>query len=144
MEINFYHVLTGNLVPSVIRLLEKVYASQQRCIFFSPLEDRLKIVDKTLWTFSTNSFIPHGDMHFGFSDKQPIYFTNRIENPNAAKVLIMIDTLDYKKHENFERIFAVFEEKQQAENANAVYNDLKKNNVNVNYRRQTTNGWEKL
>jgi DNA polymerase-3 subunit chi len=144
MEINFYHVLAGNLVPSVVRLLEKVYVSQQRCIFFSPLEERLKIVDKTLWTFSTHSFIPHGDMRFGFGDRQPIYFTNRIENPNNANVLIMVDTFDYKKHENFERILIVFEEKQQAENAKSLHNDLKKNNLNVNYRVQTPNGWEKL
>ncbi|MDR2781733.1 MAG: DNA polymerase III subunit chi [Holosporaceae bacterium] len=144
MEINFYHVSQGNLVPSSLRLLEKIYSSGQRCVFFSPDEERVKIIDKALWTFSTNAFIPHGDMNFGFSDRQPIYFTNRIENPNNANVLMMIDTIDYKEHHNFKRIIIVFEEKQQAENANALYNDLKKNNVNVNYWKQNPKGWEKL
>jgi DNA polymerase-3 subunit chi len=144
MEINFYYVLSGNLVPSVVRLLEKVYASGQRCVFFSSSEERIKVVDRALWTFSVNAFIPHGDVHFGFCDKQPIYFTNRVENPNNATVSVMTDTLNYSEHQGFDRLLIVFEEKQQAENANILYNDLKKNNVNVNYWKQNPKGWEKL
>jgi DNA polymerase-3 subunit chi len=144
MEVNFYHVLAGNLVPSAVRLLEKVYASGQRCVFFSPLEDRVKIVDKALWTFSTNSFVPHGDRQFGFSDRQPIYLTNHIENPNSATISMLMDTLDYREHANFKRLLIIFEENQQAEDANKIYHDLKKNNENVNYWKQNPKGWEKL
>jgi DNA polymerase-3 subunit chi len=144
MEVSFYHVLTGNLISSAVRLLEKVHASGQRCVFFSPLEERIKVVDKTLWTFSTNSFVPHGDRQFGFSDKQSIYLANHIENPNSASILMLMDTLDYQEHTNFARLFIIFEESQQAESANKIYHDLKKNNENVNYWKQNPKGWEKL
>ena len=96
MELNFYHVMSGNLVPSVVKLLEKVYDSGKKSVFFSPIEERIKIVDKTLWTFSKNAFIPHGDKSLGFSELQSVYLTSEIENPNQANVLVLTDDFDYK------------------------------------------------
>ncbi|MDR2158060.1 MAG: DNA polymerase III subunit chi, partial [Holosporaceae bacterium] len=107
-------------------------------------EDRVKIVDKTLWTFSTNAFIPHGDRSLGFCEKQPIYFTSQLENPNGAKTLLVVDTLDYPRRSEFEKIFFVFEDKRRAENANLLFEDLKKEKENVNYWKQSSKGWEKL
>ena len=95
MELNFYQVMSGNLVPSVVRLLDKVYHSGKRCVFYSPIEERVKVVDKTLWTFSTNAFVPHGDKELGYSDFQPIYMTSEVKNPNQAVVLVLIDSFDY-------------------------------------------------
>ncbi len=145
MELNFYHVMDGNLVPSVVRLLEKVYNSGKRCIFFSPVEDRVKIVDKTLWTFSTNAFVPHGDKIFGFSDQQPIYMASEVENPNQATVLMMTDCFDYKMwNQTFERVFFVFEDESSAKTAQSMFEDLKNQKENVNYWKQSQKGWEKL
>ncbi|MDR1982311.1 MAG: DNA polymerase III subunit chi [Holosporaceae bacterium] len=143
MEISFYQTAEGTLISSIIRLLEKIYTSGQRCIFFSPLEERVKIIDKTLWTFSTDSFIPHGDRSLGFPEKQPIYFTSQPENPNNAQILMLVDTFEYKGHADFEKIIFIFENKQQEENALALYNDLKKNKENVNYWKRSPQGWEK-
>ncbi|MDR3186920.1 MAG: DNA polymerase III subunit chi [Holosporaceae bacterium] len=145
MEISFYHTASGHLVSSLVRILEKIYVSGQRCLFCSPSEERVKAVDKALWTFSTNAFIPHGDKDFGFCDQQPIYLTSVGENPNGAVVQVLVDAFDYKSYgENFERIFFVFEDLSQAERAEMLYADLKNNSKNVNYWRQSTKGWEKV
>jgi DNA polymerase-3 subunit chi len=143
MEVNFYQVAEGNLIPSVIKLLEKIYTSGLRCIFFSPVEERVQVVDKTLWTFSTGAFIPHGRKSLGFCDKQPIYFTSQHENPNNATVIVLVDTLDYKEFNNFEKIIMVFEEKRHIDTANVIYDNLKKNAENVNYWKQGPKGWVK-
>jgi len=42
MELNFYHVMSGNLVPSVVKLLEKVYDSGKRSVFSVPWKRELK------------------------------------------------------------------------------------------------------
>jgi DNA polymerase-3 subunit chi len=144
METAFYQTAEGNLLSSVVKLLEKVYASGQRCVFFSPVEERRKVVDKALWTFSTDAFIPHGDKSLGFCEKQPIYFADQAENPNGAKTLMLVDAFDCKNMRDFEKIFFVFEEKSQAETAKALCDDLKKNGENVNYWKQNPKGWEKL
>ena len=143
MEISFYRVARGNLISAVVRLLEKIYLTGRRCIFHSPLEERVRVVDKALWTFSTDTFVPHGDRSLGYCEKQPIYFTNQFENPNAAMVAVLIDTLDYKNYNNFEKIIFVFEEKEQAENASMLYSDLKNDKINVSFWKQGPSGWEK-
>ena len=145
MELNFYHVISGNLVPSVVKLLEKVYDSGKKSVFFSPLEERVKIVDKTLWTFSKNAFIPHGDKSLGFSELQSVYLTSEIENPNKATVLVMTDDFDYKSwNQNFERVICIFEDDDSAEIAQSMFSDLKNQGENVKYWKQSRNGWEKL
>ena len=145
MELNFYHVMSGNLVPSVVRLLEKVYNTGKRSIFFSPLEDRVKIIDKTLWTFSKNAFVPHGDKEFGFADQQAIYMASEVENPNQATVLVMTDSFDYKSwKQDFEKVIFVFEDDAYAKTAQKILMDLKNQQKNVNYWRQSQKGWEKL
>ncbi|MBO6055661.1 MAG: DNA polymerase III subunit chi [Alphaproteobacteria bacterium] len=145
MELNFYHVMSGNLVPSVAKLLEKVYDSGKKSVFFSPLEDRVKIVDKTLWTFSKNAFIPHGDKSLGFSELQSVYLTSEIENPNKATVLVMTDDFDYKSwNQNFERVICIFEDDDSAEIAQSMFSDLKNQGENVKYWKQSQKGWEKL
>ena len=145
MELNFYHVATGNLVPSVVKLLAKVYDTGKKSIFFSPIEDRVKYVDKTLWTFSTNAFIPHGDKAFGFAEQQSVYMTSEIENPNQATVLVMTDSFDYGSwNQNFEKVIFVFEDDSSAKTAQEMLADLKNRNENVNYWKQSQKGWEKL
>ncbi|MCR4555293.1 MAG: DNA polymerase III subunit chi [Alphaproteobacteria bacterium] len=145
MELNFYHVMSGNLVPSVAKLLEKVYDSGKKSVFFSPLEDRVKVVDKTLWTFSKNAFIPHGDKSLGFSELQSVYLTSEIENPNKATVLVMTDDFDYKSwNQDFERVIYIFEDDNSAEIAQSMFSDLKNQGENVKYWKQSQKGWEKL
>ncbi len=145
MEVNIYRVLEGNLVATVVKLLEKAYSSGKRCVFYSPIAERVKVIDKSLWTFSTNVFIPHGDKTLGFCDEQPIYFTDSVENPNNSSILIAVDTFKYKGFAvDLEKVMFVFEDKLQLENAEICYQDLKKNNKNVNYWEQSKTGWVKL
>jgi DNA polymerase-3 subunit chi len=143
MEISLYHVMTGGLIPAIIRLLEKVYLTGQRCVFFSPLEERIASVDKALWTFSTNAFIPHGDKSLGFCHRQPIYLTEKFENLNNAQVAVIVDTLDYKNYDNFEKVIIIFEEEEQGRGV-PLYSDLKNHVKNVTYWKQSTQGWEKM
>jgi DNA polymerase-3 subunit chi len=145
MEASFYQTTEGNVVAATVRLLEKIYASGNRCLFYSPLEERVKMIDKTLWTFSNNAFIPHGDKSFGFQDRQPIYLATDIGNPNNATVLVLVDTFDYKNwNSNFEKVIFIFEGQSNIELAKVVSDDLQKNQENVNYWEQSAGGWKRV
>lgn len=145
MEINIYHIIEDNLVTSVIKLLNKVYSSGCRCLFFSPLKERIDVINNSLWTFSTNAFIPHGTKSMGFKELQPIYLTDEYENPNNATVLLMMDTFDYTKfNHNFEKIMLVFADINKVDEAYKIYQDLKNENKIVNYWKQMTKSWKKL
>ncbi|MDR3179655.1 MAG: DNA polymerase III subunit chi [Holosporaceae bacterium] len=148
-EFIIYATDAERFLSVILGLLEKVYHSGKRCICFSPLEERIKVVDKALWTFSTNAFIPHGDKKLGFCDQQPIYFTHIQENPNKATVLMMLDSFDYDSWKNdFEKIIFVtgseFQDKTQLAVLDELQSDLKKNLKNVKYWKHSPKGWIKL
>lgn len=134
------------LVSAVVKLLEKVYLSGSRAIFFSPIQERVELVDKSLWTYSTNAFIPHGDKRLGFAESQLIYFTNAFENPNNATVLVMMDTFDLANpsYADFEKVMVMFEDTTIVPEMERTYRDLKDAGKNVNYWKQSSKGWEKL
>jgi DNA polymerase-3 subunit chi len=145
MEVCFYQTAADSLTPSAVRLLEKIYASGERCIVYSGDDELLKVVDKTLWTFSTNAFIPHGDRSLGFCECQPIYLTNQQENPNGSTILVLLEAVDCEQcTENFKRIIYIFQSTQQIEKAKALYNDLKKSMENVHYWKQSSGKWESI
>lgn len=150
MTFSIYQVVSPKgssfLIQAVVKLLEKVYLSGSRAIFFSPILERVELIDKSLWTYSNNAFIPHGDKQLGFSESQPIYFTDIFENPNNATVLVLMDTFDFMNpsYANFEKVIVVFEDTTVVPEIEKTYRDLKDSGKNVNYWRQSAKGWEKL
>lgn len=146
MEFAIYQSISGNLTSVVVKLLEKIYLSGNKSVFFSPITERVDIINKTLWTYSTNAFIPHGDKRMGFEDQQPIYFTDVFKNPNKATILMLVDTFDLtnKEYENFEKIMLIFEDISKTDEVEKIYLSLKDNGKNVNYWKQSPKGWEKL
>ena len=146
MEFSIYQAVSGNLTSVVVRLLEKTYLSGKKGVFFSPITERVELINKTLWTFSTNAFIPHGDKKMGFEDQQPIYFTDTFKNPNKATVLILVDVFDLTNelYNGFERIMLIFEDISKSDEVNKLYQSLKDDGKNVNYWKQSPKGWDKL
>ncbi len=146
MEFAIYQSISGNLAGAAVKLLEKIFLSGSRAVFFSPITERVDIINKTLWTYSTNAFIPHGDKRMGFEDQQPIYFTDVFKNPNNASILVLVDTFDLtnKEYKNFEKIMLIFEDISKVDEIEKIYRSLKDNGKNVNYWKQSPKGWEKL
>lgn len=146
MEFAIYQSISRNLAGAAVKLLEKIFLSGSRAVFFSPITERVDIINKTLWTYSTNAFIPHGDKRMGFEDQQPIYFTDVFKNPNNASILVLVDTFDLtnKEYKNFEKIMLIFEDISKVDEIEKIYRSLKDNGKNVNYWKQSPKGWEKL
>lgn len=125
------------------RLIDKIYLSGKRAIVFCESKEQLDELDKVLWTFSTNSFIPHGQSDFGFEADQAVFLTNVTKKPNNSSVLILTNSFAYESwgNFNFEKIIFVFSEGLE-KNANSCLNDLQKKQQNVNYWQQTQKSWE--
>jgi len=72
-------------------------------------EERLEGLSALLWTFSTDSFLPHGSRRDGHAVHQPIYLTTAEENPNGATVLVLTDGMDADFIGDFERCLDLFD-----------------------------------
>jgi len=90
-EIRFYHLQTTPLDRALPQLLEKILARGDRAVVMASSPERVAALDDALWTYNDRSFLPHGTARDGFAEEQPVWLTTEAENPNNAKVLVLVD-----------------------------------------------------
>lgn len=93
-EIRFYHLVRTALEQALPELLEKCRERGWRAVVVAGSEDRVEHLAQHLWIYSERSFLPHGTRRDGDAADQPIWLTDREENPNGATVLFLTDGAD--------------------------------------------------
>jgi DNA polymerase-3 subunit chi len=109
VEIGFYHLTRSSLEEALPRLLEKAYAAGQRAVVRVGDAERLELLNRSLWTYEKESFLPHGTRADGYPERQPIYLTVGTENPNGATLLFLVDGADASDAHVFARCFDLFD-----------------------------------
>ena len=90
-EVLFYHLQNQPLERALPPLLEKSLERGWRVVVQGASDERIDALDAHLWTFSDNSFLPHGTARSGDAALQPVVLTTELHNPNAATVRFLID-----------------------------------------------------
>jgi DNA polymerase-3 subunit chi len=145
-DIGFYHLTTSPLETALPRLLEKVLASGQRAVVMAGSPERVEALNAQLWTYSQGSFLPHGSAADGHPADQPIWLTDKDENPNAAGVLLLTEGVRSERIGEFARCLDLFDgaDAEAVAAARARWADYKSRGFAVTYFQQTTSGgWEK-
>lgn len=146
-EIGFYHLTKTSLEPALGQLLTKVLESGQRAVVMASSAERVEALTKGLWTWKTDSFLPHGSAKDGHAGDQPIWLTDKPETPNGATVLILVDnaTVD-PPPEGIERVLIMFDGQDQASlaHARAQWKAFQDKGEKLVYWQQTERGgWNK-
>lgn len=113
-EIAFYHLTRGSLEQVLPRLLEKVLESGLRAVVRCPSAERLEALDRALWTWAPDSFLPHGSAADGFPDRQPIWLTTGVDRPNDAGVLVLVEDAPEAGLEAYARVLVPFDGRDPA------------------------------
>src|SRR4029079_12315376 len=108
-EIVFYHLLTTPLDRALPRLLERARAQDYRIVVRAASPDRVEHLNALLWTYDEASFLPHGSGRDGNAASQPIWLTDRVENPNEAAMLVLVDGVDAEDLGSFARCADLFD-----------------------------------
>jgi DNA polymerase III subunit chi len=90
-DVMFYHLERQPLERVLPTLVEKTLERGWRAVIQVGSQERLEAIDAALWTYSDNSFLPHGTSKTGYSAEQPVYLTTGDETPNGAGVRFLID-----------------------------------------------------
>lgn len=90
-EVFFYHLTATPLERTVPDLVEKTLARGWKAVLRIGSAAGLAELDRLLWTFRQDSFLPHGTSETPFPERQPVYLTCSDEIPNAADILILIE-----------------------------------------------------
>ena len=145
IEYGFYHLTRTPLEPALGRLLERVLASGQRAVVVASSPERVEALNRALWTFGRESFLPHGTREDGFAEDQPVFLTDEADFPNGATVLVLVDGAEVEPPPQFTRCLYMFEGNDEAAvaQARALWQRLRDRGEALTYWQQTERGWHK-
>ena len=107
-EVLFYHLQRQPLESVLPQLLERCLERGWRAIVQTGSTERSQALDAHLWTFSDDSFLPHGldgeDTH-----RQPVLLTSSSGNPNRADVRFFVDGSSPAEVDDYQRVAVLFD-----------------------------------
>ena len=91
-EVLFYHMTESRLEQALPGLLERSLERGWKVVVQTSTPERRDALDAHLWTHRDDSFLPHGSLETATDpSKQPIWITEKDDNPNAAEVRFLVD-----------------------------------------------------
>ena len=90
-QFSLYYSTNTPIEKTVCLLTEKSYKNNFKIIILTPNSEIQENINKTLWTYSQKEFIPHGSQLDPLAHLQPIYITNKLEIPNKATLLMIVN-----------------------------------------------------
>lgn len=147
-EIRFYHLQGRNPEEALPALLEEALAEGARVVVEAPAQEWIEALDDRLWTYSDESFLPHGRDD---PDAQPIFLTTGDDNPNGARRRFLLAgaraaPILAREPTAYERIVILFDgaEEEARTAARAQWAELKAAGHAPTYWREgETGAWEK-
>ncbi|MGO4704369.1 DNA polymerase III subunit chi [Microvirga sp. 2MCAF38] len=109
-EILFYHLQKQPLEAVLPTLLLKTLERGWRAVVQAVTEERMAALDDHLWTFSDESFLPHGTDRESPASDQPVLITLAEHNPNNANVRFLVEGADLPSDiASYERMVVMFD-----------------------------------
>jgi DNA polymerase-3 subunit chi len=109
-EVLFYHLQRRPLEAVLPTLVAKSLERGWRAVVQATSEERLAALDDHLWTFSDDSFLPHGIERDGDPAEHPVLLTLSGANGNAATVRFLVEGAPFPAEaESYERVIVLFD-----------------------------------
>lgn len=145
-EVWFYHLTQWPLERALPPLLEKTLERGWRALVRAGNPARLETLNEHLWSWSDESFLPHGLASEDGAAGQPVLLTTEMSNDNDADVLFVVDHAETGDVTGFTRTILVFDGNDDTAmaSARAEWRRAKENDLEVSYWQQSeTGGFEK-
>ncbi|AFC70619.1 DNA polymerase III subunit chi [Rickettsia australis] len=151
-QFSIYQTSGELLLKSILLLIEKCYHSDLKSVILTADADQQEMLNKNLWTYSRKQFIPHGSKLDPHPEKQPIYITDELQNPNNASVLIIISPTAIEKIlqikdyvEVFKRIIIITDLPEDLKELTVKINKFTEQENKIDYFTQNLRGtWNKV
>jgi DNA polymerase-3 subunit chi len=146
-EVLFYHLQRTSLESALPQLLEKSLERGWRVIVQAATDERIEALDAHLWTYTEDSFLPHGTIREASPSTQPILLTTSDHNPNGATVRFLIEGAAMPADAaSYQRIVLLFdgEDDDAVAAARVQWGESKANGFEVTYWQTDERGrWQK-
>jgi DNA polymerase-3 subunit chi len=108
-EVYFYHLERRTLSDVLPTLLERSLERGWRAAVQAASEERVEALSSLLWTYSEESFLPHGTARDGQPDMHPVFLTTGEDNPNDAQVRFLVDGAKLGDASSYARVVFIFD-----------------------------------
>ena len=146
-EVLFYHLERRPLEQVLPQLLEKTLERGWRAVVETATHERAEALSTALWTWREEAFLPHGTREDGHAALQPIWLTDKAENPNGAQVLFLVDGAAAASLEGLQRAVHLFDgrDAEAVEAARRHWREAAAAGHDVTYWREDASGkWQKM
>ncbi|MDB5674455.1 MAG: polymerase subunit chi [Sphingomonas bacterium] len=143
MQVDFYHLTATPLDRALPQIAEKVLASGGRLLLVAESEAQRAALDKLLWTYNAESFLPHGCAGGAGDAGQPILLTESTDASNGARNIALADGIWRDAALGFDRAFHFFDGERIAEARIAWKALADRDGIERRYWKQSETGrWE--
>ena len=111
-EVHFYHLESQPLQRVLTVLLKKALERDWRVVVQAGSDERVEWLSNELWTFSDDSFLPHGSARDGHGERQPVWITAGPDAPNRPQLRIYLDGVPIVADDRLERIIYLFDARE--------------------------------
>lgn len=145
-EVLFYHLERQTLEEVLPTLLEKTLARGWRAAVQVSEPATRDHLDRHLWVYRKDSFLPHGAVNDDNAARQPIWLTVGDDNPNGARVRFLAERARPSDVSVYDRVVILFcaDDEEAVADARALWKPLKAAGHDCTYWQQSASGkWEK-
>ena len=93
-----------DLEAAAMRLAAFHYSQGRRVLLKAADQLAVERLDRELWRFEPDSFIPHDQAGGPDEGDEPVLISSRTENLNRASVLIMLDPVEFEQVQGFNHL----------------------------------------
>jgi len=142
----FYHLTQRPLVETLSMLLEKSLANGWRVALRGTDREGLAALDQALWTFSEDSFLPHGLAGGPQDAHQPVLLTLEDSAPNKPDCVMAVHGAEVSASEvaAMQRVCVLFDghDPVALDQARGQWKRLKTEGASAQYWSEESGRWE--
>lgn len=110
MQVDFYHLTRQPIERVLPRLAERVLAGGGRLLVVAEGEAQRQGLDRLLWSYAPESFLPHAQSGGAQDADQPVLIAAEPDASNGARNILLADGIWRDEALAFDRAFHLFDE----------------------------------
>jgi DNA polymerase-3 subunit chi len=110
MQVDFYQLGHAPIERVLPRIAERVLSSGARLLVVGADEAQLEQLDRALWSYAADAFLPHGRAGAGGEAHQPVLLAPTLDPRNGARNVALIDGQWRQEALAYDRAFHFFDE----------------------------------
>ncbi len=110
MQVDFYHLTATPLDRALPQIAEKIVGGGGRLLIVSDDPAQRVAIDRLLWSYAPDSFLPHAELGSADDTVQPVLIASEVNAANAARNIALVDGVWRDDALDFDRAFHFFDD----------------------------------